>query len=176
MCNSVLKQYWGYRISRAYHIDLINQNFLSELSEGLWYFTMTLCMCLQRLSTFKWFKNMPSSIFNMFYTIDTENTENFILGPKPPGPNRGRVETSIWGRTWKGPKPLATPWEMSYSTCNLPFLYICLAVQILWTVLNKCTYPHKYLKVLVNIIQCNLEFKHVEKEYIIRSCTQYCLR
>ena len=28
------------------------------------------------------------------------------MGPKPPGPNRERAETS-WGRTGKGPKPLA---------------------------------------------------------------------
>ena len=44
--------------------------------------------------------------FSIFYTINQENTENFILGPKPPGPNRERAETS-WGRTGKGPKPLA---------------------------------------------------------------------
>ena len=41
-----------------------------------------------------------------FMHINQENTENFILGPKPPGPNRQRAETS-WGRTGKGPKPLA---------------------------------------------------------------------
>ena len=46
------------------------------------------------------------AIFLYFIHINQENTENFILGPKPPGPNRERAETS-WGRTGKGPKPLA---------------------------------------------------------------------
>ena len=46
------------------------------------------------------------AIFLYFIHINQENIENFILGPKPPGPNRERAETS-WGRTGKGPKPLA---------------------------------------------------------------------
>ena len=56
------------------------------------------------LSTFKLLKNI--ALFLYFIHINQENTENFILGPKPPGPNRERAETS-WGRTGKGPKPLA---------------------------------------------------------------------
>ena len=43
---------------------------------------------------------------SILYTIYQENIEIFLLGPKPPGPNRERAETS-WGRTGKGPKPLA---------------------------------------------------------------------
>ena len=43
---------------------------------------------------------------SIFYTIYQENIEIFLLGLKPPGPNRERAETS-WGRTGKGPKPLA---------------------------------------------------------------------
>ena len=46
------------------------------------------------------------AIFLYSIHINQENTENIILGPKPPGPNRERTETS-WGRTGKGPKPLA---------------------------------------------------------------------
>ena len=36
--------------------------------------------------------------FSIFYTINQENTENFILGPKP-------LVAKL-----KGPKPLATAW------------------------------------------------------------------
>ena len=45
----------------------------------------------------------------IFYTItciNQENNEIFLLGQKPPGPNREMAETS-WGRTGKGPNPLA---------------------------------------------------------------------
>ena len=42
--------------------------------------------------------------FSISYTFNQENTENFILGRKPPQPNRERAETS-WGQTGKGPKP-----------------------------------------------------------------------
>ena len=36
----------------------------------------------------------------MFYTYNQENTENFILGPKPPGPNRERAEPEKGRNLW----------------------------------------------------------------------------
>ena len=59
--------------------------------------------------------------FSISYTFNQENTENFILGRKPPQPNRERAETS-WGRTGKGPKPLATNTKVNISLVNRIFL------------------------------------------------------
>ena len=109
ICNSVLKQYWEYRISRAaakaITIDSISQNSLSYLSK--------LYVCIYRDYQYL---NYWRTLFLYFIHINQENTENFILGPKPPGPNRERAETS-WGRTGKGPKPLAFmkfTWKIKY--------------------------------------------------------------
>ena len=108
ICNSVLKQYWEYRISRAktINIDFISQNILLLLSEHYkdCDISTRLYVCINRdYQHLNYWRTCPCSIF---HTYNQENNGNFILGPKPPGPNQERAETS-WGRTGKGPKPLA---------------------------------------------------------------------
>ena len=133
ICNSVLKQYWEYRISRAkaINIDLISQNILSYIFvtvrtlQGLWYFTTTLCMYLQRLSTFKLLKNM--SFFYILYILIKKILKILYWGqnlqgqtgkgPKPLGPNRKRAETS------------GIPWIHPIDPCDVIFIHY---FRIMW--------------------------------------------
>ena len=94
--NSVLKQYWEYRISSAKAINWFDksEHFIITVRtlQGLWYFTTTLCMYLQRLSTFKLLKNM--SFFYILYKLIKKILKILYWG------------RNLQGRTGKGPKPL----------------------------------------------------------------------
>ena len=76
--------------------------------------------------------------FSIFYTINQENTKNFIVGPKPLGPNRERTGTSLAelekGRNlWQPHKAITIPINViSTSLCSfeivIAFQKMCLFV------------------------------------------------
>ena len=119
ICNSVLKQYWEYRISRAkaINIDLISQNINFIITvrtlQGLWYFTTTLCnLCIYRdyFKTFKLLKNMP--FFYILYILIKKILKILYWGRNLQG-RTGKGPKPLGGRTGKGPKPLAFTFHRS---------------------------------------------------------------